>query len=99
MTVRLSNYPGIARGFVGGVKTELDGVELMEVRDLQLSCPADGVATLTASVNVVESLDVTLDARVHVTFVVPYGMTAITETDEAGRTHITAVLSRRSDQQ
>lgn len=56
--IRLTNYP------LRGVKTEINGIEMQEVRDIQLTCPVDGVTTLRLEQNVGPDLDVTVNGHV-----------------------------------
>lgn len=59
-SIRLSHYP---KHF--GVKTEVNGVELQEVVEVNLECPLDGLPRLTVVQNVYPDLDVTLNAIVY----------------------------------
>lgn len=90
MNVKFSNYPQKhGNSFIGGVKTELDGVELLDVRDVSLHCPADGYAVLSVDINVSRPLEIELDAQVTVNFHVMPGMRAVYHTDAAGRMILT----------
>jgi len=61
--IRLTHYPD--RGFVGAVKTEINGIELQEVREIKLLCPIDGLATLEVEQFVGPDIDVTLEGLVY----------------------------------
>jgi hypothetical protein len=63
--IRLTHYPN--RGFVGSVKTEVNGVELQQVTDIQLSCPVDGLPTLRVTQFAGPELDITLQGIVQPT--------------------------------
>lgn len=72
-SIRLSHYGNKEdhrRGRVtGGVKTEVNGAEMQEVRDIVLRCPVDGLATLQLEQFIAPDLDVSLFGRVEPTVV------------------------------
>ncbi len=57
--IRLTNYK-----FPGQVKTEINGVEMQDVTNIELSCPVDGFPTLRLEQFATENLDVTVEGLV-----------------------------------
>ncbi len=66
-SIRLTHYPD--RGWVGSVKTEVNGVELREVTDIHLSCPVMEMPTLRVTQYAGPELDVTLNGIVQPTII------------------------------
>ena len=57
--IRITNYPSF------GVKTEIDGQELQEVRSVHFSAPAyDEVPTLTIEINAIAPYEINVNANV-----------------------------------
>lgn len=56
--IKLSNYPS------RGVKTEINGVELLETVTIDLHCPVDGLPTLTVEQLAHKGLNVELNGLV-----------------------------------
>lgn len=61
--IRLSHYAHASR-FAGGVKTEVNGVELQEVVNIDLHCPVDGLPVLRVEQLGTGELNVTLNGIV-----------------------------------
>lgn len=84
-TVKLSNYPGRDRsshGFIiGGVKTEIDGVEVREVTGINLVAMPDDAARLTIGMFVQEPFEVEIDASVTINIAAVEGCEVIDATD------------------
>lgn len=78
--VKLSPYPN---GW--GTKTEIDNVELPDVRDISLHFSVDGIATLTTEVIVTRPFTWEGNADVHIHLTVPDGFVLVEETDSTGR--------------
>lgn len=78
--VRISPYP--QHGSVWrGVKTEVNGIELPDVRDITLRFPLDAIATLDVEMLISKPFTWEGDAMVNFHIVVPEGFVLVEEID------------------
>lgn len=78
--VRLTPYGANSPHHYWGTKTELDGVEIQEVSDIQMSFEPDALAKLHLTVNVRRPFEISVPAIVHIHYHVPEGCSLIETT-------------------